>query len=405
MRVMPVVRRSAGALTGLGVLWLCFGHLLPPFDLETFLRAGVQIAAGKTPYASVSSGTFTSGHAFVYPAFVAWLFAPLSLVPAQVAFPLYAALSVAAVFVAARWFDRGDLYAPLLILVSSTTIVGLQVGSVNPVLLLGVAGAWRWREDRPVVSGVFLGAAAGVKLFLAPLLLWPLMRRRYSSTASAWATFAVILATLAPIGHTGISQYFAMLSRLQRAETAQSWSVASFFQHLGTSDQISAKLAIALGVACLAGLAAIKDRLSDRQLFGLAVVVSLVFSPIVWSSYLLLMAVPLLLLSEGNLALAVAALASWVIVTPDQATNARVAIGVGLAALVSFLSVRPDLGFLTWRRVGLASSIVGFGCLLLLLPAPVRSPLPTLVAMAALAAWALRRPAPGGPSAIVADSS
>jgi hypothetical protein len=404
LRVGRAARRLAGPVTGLGILWLCFGHLLGPLDLRTFLHAGREVLAGTTPYVSVTSSTFTSGHAFVYPSFVAWLFAPLALVPASLAVLLYTALSVAAIFMAARWFDRGDMYAPMLILVSSTTIVGLQMGTVNPILLLGVAAAWRWRMDRPIVSGIALGAMAGVKLFLAPLLLWPLLRRRYSSAVAAAVTFSMLLAPQAALGHAGISRYFAMLSELQRAEAGHSWSVASFVQHLGIGGQMSAELAIVFGAACLVVLGLSKNRLSDRQLLGLTVVVCLIISPIVWSSYLLLLAIPLLLLSKGDAPLAVAALASWVIVTPDQASGPRVAVGVGLAAVVSYLSIRPKVGYLTRRWIGVTSVAVGGGLLWILLPASVRSPMPTLAAMAVLAAWALCQSGPARLSMSVANS-
>lgn len=395
----PLARLVAGleVAAGLGLLWLCFGHLLPPFDLDTFLHAGRQVAAGKTPYSSVSSPTFASGHAFVYPAFVAWLFAPLALVPAVLAVPLYTTLSVASVFVAARWLGHRDLHAPMLVMVSSATIVAFQMGTVNPVLLVGVAAAWRWRTTRPVLSGVLLGIVAGFKLFLAPLLLWPVMRRRYRSTAAAAATLLGILAVQVPLGHIGISRYATMLSRLQRAETAQSWSVASLVHHLGAGTHTSV-VTFTLGAACLAVLASSRDRLSDRQLLGLTVVVCLLVSPIVWSSYLLLMAIPLLLLSDSNVPLAVAAMGSWVIVTPDQASGTRVAIGVGTAAVVAYLAVRPNR-FLPRPGAEAAASGAALtavaGCLFLLVPDPVRSPLPALAAITMIAAWALRRPAAG----------
>ena len=70
-----------------------------PFDLLTFLHAGRKIVDGTTPYSPITSSTFTSGHAFVYPAFVAWLFAPLSLLSAHSAILLFAAFSAAAVIV------------------------------------------------------------------------------------------------------------------------------------------------------------------------------------------------------------------------------------------------------------------------------------------------------------------
>jgi hypothetical protein len=61
----------------------------------------------------------------VYPAFVTSLFAPLALIPAPgCAAPHWVLGRV--VFMAARWFDRGDEYAPMPILVSSTTIIACR---------------------------------------------------------------------------------------------------------------------------------------------------------------------------------------------------------------------------------------------------------------------------------------
>ena len=122
--------------------------------------------------------------------------------------------------------------------------------------------------------------------------------------------------------------------------------------------------------------------------------VCLIVSPIVWGSYLLLMAAPLLLLGEGNGPLAVAALVSWVIVRPDQASGSRVAIGVALAMMIGHLSVRPKMGLPTLRGIGITASAACGGILLFLLPKAVRSPIPALAAMAVLTAWALRPPAP-----------
>jgi hypothetical protein len=389
-----------GVAVLLGGLWLCFGGLLGPFDFLTFFHAGQQVVHGSSPYVAMSSSTFTSGHAFVYPAFVAWMFAPLALIPAHPADVLFTAVSAAAVVVACRWLGRPDGFAPALVLVSSTTIIALQMGTVNPLLLLGIAACWRWRSAHPVVAGLLIGAVAAVKLFLAPLLLWPLLARRYAAAAMAGATFTAVLATQTALGRIGMGQYFAMLSRLQGAEAVHSWSATSFLQNLGIGAHPAADLAIGLAGAGLGGLWLNRDRLSDRQVLGLIVIVCLLVSPIVWSSYLVLMAAPLVLLSNDNRALAVSALASWVVVTPDQASALRVGIGMMLAVAVSFLAVRARAGgaglaprrWIGWLGVGAAG-----GALLMLMPSSVRSPLPTLVGMAALAGWVLRRPAAIGP--------
>ncbi|HWE55629.1 MAG TPA: glycosyltransferase family 87 protein, partial [Acidimicrobiales bacterium] len=253
-----MVRRAGRAELGLvllvAALAVLFWDLLGPFDLQTFLRAGHQVLQGRSPYVTSTDPVFRAGHAFVYPAFVAWAFAPLAVLPGSLAIDLYAAASVAAIVLAARWFGRPGLAPAALVLVSSTTVIAVQMGTVNPLLLFGLAAAWRLRDDHRVWSGVILGTVAAVKLFLSPLLIWPLLRRRYPAAVAATGTFAAALGSESLLGHISGAGYFGLLSHLQSSEAVRSWSLSSFLQSTGLAATPAGDVVIGLCAVALLGL-------------------------------------------------------------------------------------------------------------------------------------------------------
>ena len=374
------------------VVALTFGHLLGPFDLHTFLQAGQQVLRGHSPYPSVDSAVFRSGHAFVYPLFVAWSFAPLAAFPRHMAEILYAIGSVLAIVLSSRLLGRRDFIAAALLLSCSTTITGLQMGTVNAFLLLGVAAAWHWRRSHPVLSGIALGITATAKLFLLPVLLWPFLRKRLTTGLSATATVVVLVAAGGLVGTESPSRYLHLLSQLQANEQVSSWSLSSFFQGLSLTRTGASVAAVAVVAGCLLILWRRRAVVADGPLLGAVVGCSLLMSPIVWSSYLLLLAVPLLLVTRDDLALAVAAPVSWLIVTPDAASWPRVVVGVATALIASYLVLRPHLGVVAGllRRRSWKWLLVPAGVALvlsaLLLPGRARGPLPALAAMGAIVA-------------------
>ncbi len=390
-------RRIWGLATVIAVLALTFGHLLGPFDFLTFLHAGRRVLHGESPYPSVTSAVFRSGHGFVYPLFVAWLFAPLAVFPQAAAEIVYGCASVVAIVVSCRMLGRRDFAAPALVMVCSTTIIGLQMGTVNAFLLLGLAAAWYWRDSHPVLSGVVLGVAAAAKLFLLPVLAWPVLLRRWSAAGSALTTVVILVAGGGMVGSESPTGYLHLLSRLQANEQVSSWSLSSLFQSVGFSRTGSSAAAVAVVAAGLVVLLRRRKALADGRVLGAMVVLSLLMSPIVWSSYLLLLAVPLLLVDPGEGVLAAAAVASWLLVTPDAASTARVAVGVLLAASVAALVARRHLAELTRLvrsrpRLGARWLILAvlLAAAVAAVPSPVRSPLPALAAVAAVGVRCLR---------------
>jgi alpha-1,2-mannosyltransferase len=381
---------ALGFVLLVAALGACFWDLLAPFDLLTFIHAGRAVLDGRSPYSPVDSALFQSGHAFVYPAFVAWLFVPLAVVPQSVAVDVFAAGSVAAIAVACRWLGRTDDRAAMLLLVSAPTIIALQMGTLNPLLLLGIAASWRLRNTRPLASGALLGVVAATKLFLLPLLLWPLLRNR-RAFAPAAATVLVAFAVQAPLGRSGFAGYESMLSKLQGSEAARSWSLASLLQSLGLDGHGADALVLAAGAVAAIALWRWRAQLSDGHVLGFATLIGLLISPIVWSSYLLLAAVPLLLFSRGHRALVVAAAAGWLLVTPDAASPARVVAGVALAVITIAVMASPGLRLprppVNATRVATVLAVIGAAAVLVVVPPGVRNALPALLALLLLASW------------------
>jgi alpha-1,2-mannosyltransferase len=394
--LVPSNRWSAGgaaALVAVGLLLLgLFGGLLGAFDLDTLLRAGTQVLHGANPYDPPTSPVFLAGHAFVYPAFVAWCFAPLAALPHAVAAGLYIAASAGAIVAVCSLLDRPGFTPAALVLTSSATIVGLQMGTVNAWMLLGLALAWSWRDRRPGWAGVVLGVAVSAKLFLVPMLAWPLIARRWGVAAAGAATFVALVAGSVLGGPISVGTYGQLLAELSAHEVSESWSLASLVQSLGVSPGVATAVAVAVAAVGLAAAWRAARRLGEARVVSIALLACLVVSPIVWSSYLLLLALPLLLATRGNVALLVASAASWLIVTPDVAPAGNVVAGLALLVVVAVHAEGARLPALwgrmrRWRparwmaAVGAAAVLAA---VLVLVPPAVRSPLPVLGCMGAL---------------------
>ena len=298
--------------------------------------------------------------------------------------------------VACRWFGRRDWAAPALLLASATTIIVLQMGTTNPFLVLGIAAAWRFRNSRPLCSGAVLGLIAVAKLFLCPLLVWPLLTRRFRSAAAAVLVLVAAAGSQPLVGRMSLGAYLSMLSKLQDSEAVQSWSLASLVHGLGLSISSSGRVARAVSCVCLIGVWCRRRRLSDEQLLGVVTLSCLLLSPIVWSSYLVLIAVPVLIAGDSSGPIAVAALASWALVTPDAASPIRVAgglvilVAVVVVTAIPFRPLRCLLGTLR-RHVTTLLALIAAGLTLILVPPAIRSPLPSVMATAAVGMWVLRR--------------
>ena len=207
------------------------------------------------------------------------------------------------------------LFAMLL---SSATVIALQVGSIEPLLLLGIVAAWRMR-DKAVPCGVCLAAVVVAKVFLLPLLAWLVIARRWRAAAVAVTASAVLLGAGWVLGPVGAPAYFHMLGALTTHEARQGWSMVGFMLHHGVAQSTAHDLAMLAAAATIAAAWLVHRRTgSDATLLVGCVAASLFASPVVWAHYFaLLWVAPLILRIPRVLAFAAGAL-TWLLVLPHK---------------------------------------------------------------------------------------
>jgi hypothetical protein len=265
------------------------------FDFKGGLwRAGVDILHGHDPYraayvahqaAIMHAGGIAVGESYKHVFSV-----PLYPAPANLA-------AIAAMFGSLRLLGVRDWRCHLLVLISWPFLYGALLGAIGPFIVLGAAIAWVWRDRlrRPALA---VGTIVALKVFPWTLGAWLLMTRRYKTLALAIVTLVVlIVGGWAIIGFQGMVQYPEMLSNATYIQEGRADGVATVMLVAGASPRLAQAIALLAGVALL-GLA---WRLrggpdGDRRAFGLAIIASLVSTPIVWDHYMVLLFVPIALL-------------------------------------------------------------------------------------------------------------
>jgi alpha-1,2-mannosyltransferase len=335
---------AVGVLAGLvGLVW--FGCIAPiaHFDVDVFLRAGAAVSAGRDPYPPAGSPEVYSGFAFVYPYLAAMPFVPLSRLGHGGA-EVFIALSVLAVFAGCRLAGARGWRAYALVLVASCTITGLQMGTLNAVLFAGLAGLWRWR-DRPAVAGALAALLVYSKLFLAPVLLWLALTRRWRAAGMSAAVLVLLFAGGELVSPVGAGSYADMLGVLARKEAPDGLSLTGLLMNTGlaaaAATWVARVAAVALMATCWARARASGD---EPLLFAGTVAGALVASPIVWSHYLLLLVAPLCAIAvrpgtgdqpAADAPPAAFAVGSWLLVTPHGTTGWDLAVATVVLAMLA----------------------------------------------------------------------
>ncbi len=332
---------GAAALAAVvAAVWLVYIVPLPHYDIEVFLRAGGAVGHGRDPYPPPGSAEISSGFAYVYPYLVAFGFVPLSWLGRYGALA-FIALSVAALIAAAHLAGAREARTYALVVMASCTITGLQMGTLNAVLFLGLAALWRCR-DRPVSAGMIAAAVIYAKLFLAPVWLWLVLTRRATASAVAAVAVTVLFALAELISPVGTRAYLGMLTVLSRTEAPMGLSLTGLLVNSGLgftmASWIARVAALGLLIACWLRMRHTAD---ERTLYAGTLAAALVASPIIWSHYLLLLVAPLLVIaptpdaSGSRPPLVVFAVASWFVVTPHRSGPVGFAVGGVLLTLLA----------------------------------------------------------------------
>jgi len=325
------------------------------FDFRQFWQGGHDVAHGVSPYPEPGSLPDAAAAAeldphgiqetfrFPYPAPTALALAPLGVLPFAVAATIFTLLLLAATPAALLVLGVRDWRCHGAACLSIATIGAVRLGTLTPLLFLGLALAWRYRDRARVLVPV-LAAVICFKLFLLPLVVWLAATGRLRSAAATLAVAAVgTVGAWAVLGFSGFRDYPDLLSRLTDAVQAKSYSTIALGLAAGVSEQVAAVCALAAGALAL-GLTFVVVRrssaLADERAVTLALAASLLLTPILWLHYFLLLFLPLALLHNRFTAVWLVPLAFWL--TPFQESSGeawRIAFAWLILALVFGLTL------------------------------------------------------------------
>ncbi len=200
-----------------------------------------------------------------------------------------------------------------MLLLSSPLLDTLRLGQIYSVLALGLVAAWvADRHDKPLLSGCALGLVVAVKPSLAPVLLWPLVRRQWGMLGASLASGAA--ATLVGLIVAGPEATLDWVRLMASVPSDGYWENASLpgaaarlFGENGYVEPVATLPWAEPAAKVLGGgivvLTAVKARQDPEMGFWALVAASLLVSPIAWYRYLVLLGPGiLLLLARGSVA-------------------------------------------------------------------------------------------------------
>ena len=266
-------------------------------DFADYRDAARHVVRGESPYPD--DAQLAGGGGYLYPPFFAWLVAPLLLLSSLGAQVAFTALGVSAIIIALLLLCVRDWRCHGAALLGAPVLYSLHLGTVAPLLLLGIACAWRLRERSPRWAGALIGLIMAVKPFLWPLLAWPLIRRRFGAAAVAAGVAAVaVIGSWAAIGFAGLAGYPALLKLVTEQRARESYSLAALLDASGVETAAASALALAVGLSLLAfAFRCVARGTEHGEELALVLCLSAAFaaSPIVWSHYFVLLLVPIAL--------------------------------------------------------------------------------------------------------------
>src|SRR5215218_8443474 len=282
-------------------------------DFDSFWRSANAMLAGQNIY---DTGVRLVN---LNPPIWTVLISPLGLLSPLTAYRVFVVISLVVTVAYLAWTAEELRLRPgwtavgvVMLLLSSPLLATLALGQVYPVLALGLVTAWvADRRDRQEVSGAALGLVVALKPSLLPVLLWPLVRRRWRALVAAFVAGG--LATLVGVLVLGPGTTLDYVRVLRDRSVSPYWDNASLpaaAARLFTENSYAQNVATlpwmvpvgyALGIAAIA-LTAMRVRHGPEVGLWVLVAASLLASPIAWHNYLVLLGPGVLLLLARGMA-------------------------------------------------------------------------------------------------------
>ena len=283
-------------------------------DFDTFWRSARAFWEGGNVYATGADLENLN------PPFWVLLISPFGLLEPLVAYRFFVLISLSITVAYLAWVADELRVRPawaviggVMLILSSPLLATLALGQIYPFLAVGLVTSWMAdRRERQRISGAALGLVVAIKPTLAPVLLWPLVRRRWGAF---WAAIlAGAAATLVGAVVVGFGATLDWLRLLLESSASPYWDNASlpsaaarlftdnpYAQHVATWAW-TIPVAYVLGIAAIAFTATRTRWDAEAGLWAL-VAAALLASPIAWHNYLVLIGPGiLLLLARGRVA-------------------------------------------------------------------------------------------------------
>lgn len=268
-----------------------------------FWQPAKRILAGESPYelgrlrADLAGRGPDTGRGYiaqaVYPAPAHVAAVPAGLLPFTAAMALFTALSVACIAGSMFLVGVRDWRCYGIPFLGFTMLHTLTLGGVTPLLVLGAAAAWRFRDTR-LGASASTAALVAAKLFLLPLTVWLAATRRLrTAILSLAAAAALVLLGWAAIGFAGLTTYPRLLAADSALNAGSGYSLRTAGMILGLGETSAESVAAVVGLLVLTVSAVLGRRGNSVGSFALALAAGLCVSPIVWQQYYLLLLVPL----------------------------------------------------------------------------------------------------------------
>jgi Glycosyltransferase family 87 len=275
----------------------------------------------------------------VYPAPAVLAAVPFALFPVQVACLLFLFVSIGSILLALRVLGVRDIKCVAVTFLCIPVLHALVMGSLEPLFILAAALTWRWR-DHIGRAALMVASLVATKLFAWPLVVWMLVTRRFR-TAALTTVLAVssIMVAWGIMGFAGFGDYPNLLHDLTFLEATAGISVIAVLHGTGIGTGAAELFSVVLaGISLAAAWALQRQPEGERQAFGMAIMATLIASPIEWPHYVALVIVPIALLSPSFSPLWLLPLIAWV--APQTGTDGE------------FLRMLPYLvieGVVIWR--------------------------------------------------------
>ena len=244
---------------------------------QTLLPAAEEIAEGRSPYP-----------AYGYPPLVAFALVPFAFLPSPEL--LYTAALLAGIPASLLILRIRDWRCYGAAFLWGATFHAVQTGNVTVWLLLLTALAWRLKEST-LKTGLATGLAIATKIICWPLTVWLAATSRLRSAVVSVVVAGGVTALLwGSLGFSGLTSYPSSLDKLESQQAPSSYTVRALVEDAG-GGSLGQVAWVALVIGVLAGCFLAGRRGLDRHSFALAVLATIVASPIVWlHSFLLLLA-------------------------------------------------------------------------------------------------------------------